>query len=318
MYRQNPLSLAGLLLLALLLPHGAAHASDILPPPERIGPHSYAWIGPYGPPTRDNRGFRMNLGFVVGEQAVAVIDSGYGPAMAEAMLQHIRRITDRPVRYVINTNSQPHRIMGNPVFRRQGARILAAETAVARMRDSGQQFAAAVARVLEQDPADIPVPRTPDELLSEPRTIDLGGQVRVTVRPVGHAHTAGSSIVEARPDGVVFAGDVLYRGRLLALLPVSRLEGWIASYDLLRDYPQATLFVPGHGEPGPLAAFEQPTYAYLTTLRDHMAAAAREWIGLDEAIDSLDQSDWRKLADFEALAGRNAHQAYLEFEGSDF
>lgn len=306
------------LLLLMLLPVLNAQAGDILPAPERVGPHSYAWIGPYGPPSRENHGFRMNLGFVVGEEAVAVIDSGYGPAMAEAMLAHIRRITDRPVRYVINTNSQPHRFMGNPVFRQQGARILAAEAAVERMQNSGGQFAATIARVLEQTPAAIPVPQPPDERITQPRTLDLGGPVRLRIRPVGHAHTAGSSIVEVEPDAVVFTGDLLYRGRLLSLLPVSRLQGWIAGYELLRRYPETTRFVPGHGEPGPLAAFEHPTYAYLTTLRDHMARAAEEWVGLNAAIDSLDQSDWQELANFEALAGPNAHQAYLEFEDSGF
>ena len=52
--------------------------ADTLPSPRQIASHSYAWIGPYGPPTKENRGFRMNLGFVIGDDAVAVIDGGYG------------------------------------------------------------------------------------------------------------------------------------------------------------------------------------------------------------------------------------------------
>ena len=86
---------------------------DSLPAPTQVSAHTWAWIGSYGPPTKENRGFRMNLGFVSGADSVAVIDSGYGDAMANAMLERIVQVTDRPVRYVINTNSQPHRILGN-------------------------------------------------------------------------------------------------------------------------------------------------------------------------------------------------------------
>lgn len=295
---------------------GASRASDHgpLPPPRAIADHAYAWIGPYGPPTKANRGFRMNLGFVVGPEAVAVIDSGYGPAMAEAIVRHIRTITDRPIRYVINTNSQPHRFMGNPVFRELGARTVAAQAAVPRMMQAGPRFAERIADILGMDPSQVPVPEAPDITVSERQELTLGGAVRITVVPVGHAHTAGSVVVEMEPDGIVYAGDVLYRGRLLALLPDSRLEGWITAYNRLRRYPDSTVFVPGHGDHGALSNFESSTYDYLVGLHRHMAEAVQEWTDLSDAIDGFDQSKWRDLANFDELARRNAHQAYLQLE----
>ncbi len=100
-----------------------ANGEGPLPQPREVGAHAYAWIGPYGPPTAENHGFRMNLGFVVGNEAVAVIDSGYGPRTAEAMIRQIRQITDQRIRYVINTNSQPHRIRGTDTADRKRARL---------------------------------------------------------------------------------------------------------------------------------------------------------------------------------------------------
>jgi len=88
------------------------------------------------------------------------------------------------------------------------------------------------------------------------------------VIPVGTAHTEGSLVVEVIEDRLVFAGGVLYGGRLLAVLPVSRTDGWIAAFEGLNAFGEAR-FVPGHGDVG-------------------------------------------ALADFDALAGRNAHQADLE------
>ena len=287
-----------------------------LPPPQQVAPHSYAWIGPYGPPSEENQGFRMNLGFVVGAGAVAVIDSGYGDDMASAMLDHIRDITDRPVRYVINTNSQPHRILGNGTFRRHGAEVLAANAAVPRITGEGLAMATTAEGILGLAKGSIQAPVAPDRALQEPTSLDLGG-VTLEVVPVGTAHTAGSLVVKVVEDQVVYAGDVLYGGRLLSVLPVSRLDGWIAAFDSLRSDANA-VFVPGHGVPGRLADFEQPTYAYLTTLKAHMDRAVDQGTELQEAIGSVDQAPWQQLADFDALAGRNAHQAYLEREAAAF
>jgi glyoxylase-like metal-dependent hydrolase (beta-lactamase superfamily II) len=305
----------GIAVVALFLPV-LAGAGDTLPEPIRVSEHAWAWIGPYGPPTRENQGFRMNLGFVVGDDAVAVIDSGYGDDMARAMLEQIRRITEQPVAYVINTDSQPHRILGNAAFRRKGATVLAAEEAAPRIADEGEAMARTAEEMTGAAPGAIQPPGSPERTVKQITQLSLGG-VTLNVVPVGTAHTAGSMVVEVVEDKVVYAGDVLYGGRLLAILPVSRVDAWITAFDRLRTFDNA-IFVPGHGEPAKLGEFEGSTYEYLTTLMTHMDEAIEQGVDLQSAIDSLDQSAWRHLADFDALAGRNAHQTYLEREVAAF
>lgn len=304
-----------LIVLLMILP-AFVYAGNNLPEPVRISEHSWAWIGPYGPPTKENQGFRMNLGFVVGGDAVAVIDSGYGYDMAHAMLDQIRRISDQPVRYVINSDSQPHRILGNEVFRQEGATIIAAEDAVPRIANEGEAMARTAEQIIGAAPGAIQIPGNPDRILTDYTQLDLGG-VTLKVIPVGTAHTPGSTIVEVVEDKVVYAGDVLYGGRMLSILPISRVDEWISAIDSLRMFDNV-IFVPGHGEPGKLGEFEALNYKYLTTLKAHMDKAIEEGIELQNAIDSLDQSEWQNLADFESLAGRNAHQTYLEREAAAF
>lgn len=307
--------LTSLFILALsLLPE--VGYSDILPPPQQITPHSYAWIGPYGPPTKENQGFRMNMGFVVGKDAVAVIDSGYSDAMAKTMLIQIQRITDRPVRYVINTNSQPHRILGNAVFKKHGATLIASIDAIPRIASEDASMARAAEDRLGLSREDIHAPPVPDRAVKDNTTLDLGG-VTLKVSPAGTAHTPGCLVIEVVEDKVIYAGDVLYGGRLLAVLPVSRVDGWINAFDALRAF-ENNVFVPGHGKPGKLVDFEHSTYEYLTTLKTHMNAAVDQGTDLQDAIRRLDQSPWRELADFDALSGRNAHQVYLEREAAAF
>lgn len=95
------------------------------------------------------------------------------------------------------------------------------------------------------------------------------------------------------------------------------MGGWITAFDKLRAFSEA-VFVPEHREPGGLAEFEKSTYEYLTALKTHMDEAVEQGTDLQEAIGSLDQSKWQHLADFDALAGRNAHQTYLEREAAVF
>ena len=245
-----------------------------------------------------------------------MIDSGYGDAMANAMLEQIGQVTDRPVRYVINTNSQPHRILGNATFRKGEAEVIAAAEAAPRIADEGASMAGTAERTLGLSPGSIQAPGAPERVLEDTTELDLGG-VTLEVIPVGTAYTAGSLIVEVVEDKVIFAGDVLYGGRMLAVLPVSRIDGWIAAFDRLRNF-ESVRFVPGHGELGEIADFEHPTYEYLTTLKMHMDDAVDEGIELQDAIGTLDQSPWQDLADWDALAGRNAHQTYLEREAAAF
>ncbi|HEY9097673.1 MAG TPA: MBL fold metallo-hydrolase [Thiobacillus sp.] len=297
----------------------ASQAAGWLPPPEHISPHVWAWIGPLEGPSQANRGYRMNLGFIQGKTAVAVIDSGYSPDMAHEMLRRIRAITPLPVRYVINTNSQPHRFMGNDVFRAAGAEIIASREAAARMASDGAGFATSVTQTLSLKAGSIAPPQAPDRLLDPGQStrLDLGGGVNVNVSHWGRAHTRGSMIAEVTPDQTVFAGDILYSERLLSVLPDSHVTQWIAAYDQLRSLP-AQRFVPGHGPAAPLSAFEHSTYRYLTALKSHMDQAVKNGIGPSDATSRFDASAWQMLTLFDELAGRNASLAYLEAEAEGF
>ena len=295
-----------------------ASAEDwILPAPQQLSAHVWAWIGPYGGPSKDNNGYRMNLAFVVGKDAVAVLDSGYGPAMAKDMLRHIRLITDRPVRYVINSNSQPHRFMGNGPFQAQGADLIAAAEALPRMMAGADGFARTIENTLELAAGSIAAPPAPQTLVEDRLTLALGG-VSLEVVAVGQAHTPGSLVVHIPQDTLVYAGDVLYGGRLLSLLSeVSDLEGWLQAWEHLETYGDAR-FLPGHGEPGPLSAFAHGNRDYLRALLDHMQAAVDAGTDMQAAIDAFDSSPWKALADFEELSGRNAHEAYRQREAAAF
>ena len=292
--------------------------SAILPAPRQVSAHAWAWVGPLEGPSKQNNGFRMNLGFVIGGESVAVIDTGYTAAMAEEMLSAVKRMTPLPIRYVINTNSQPHRFMGNDVFRTAGARVIAGAEAAARMAKDGGALTQGVATALELTDKP-PLPAPPDELIAEKQVgrIDLGGGVTLEITHVGRAHTSGSLVVRVLPDRTVFAGDVLYAERLLAVLPDSSVTGWISAFEQLGRI-DAAAFVPGHGPPGALAMFEHSTLAYLKAMKTHMDTAVKAGIDPSSATRTFDASPWAKLVNFTELSARNASLVFLECERDGF
>ncbi len=307
-----------IVLIVLILATGSsAQAENILPAPKKVSEHVYAWIGPLEGPNKENQGYRMNLAFVVGGEAVAIIDTGYTAAMAEEMITHIRKVTDLPIRYAVNTNSQPHRHFGNDVFRAAGAKILTSPEEAERMEDMGAMMAQVVQETLGLEEAEVRAPDAPDTLVEAPLSLDLGKGVVVKLIPVGGNHTPNSVIAEIETDKVVYAGDVLYDGRLLSILDSSNTGHWIEVFDGLRKFEGYT-FVPGHGRPAPLTSFEYPTYSYLKKIWSHMTKAIEDDVDLSQASRSFDQSEYEKLENFDELSGRNASRAYLQAEMASF
>jgi len=299
-----------------MLAFNLAASAAILPPPKQISAHVYAWIGPYSPPNKQNQGYRMNMAFVVGDHAVAVIDTGYSEAMAREMLQHIATVTKLPVKYAINSNSQPHRSMGNAVFRAHGATVIAHPEEAKRMAEQGGNFASGVEQALGLATGSVKPAAAPTRTIAAATDIDLGGVV-LKVKPFKAGHTPAPLVVHVPADKLVYAGDVLYAGRLLAVLPDSKVKSWIQAFDDLRAFGDAT-FIPGHGQPDKLKAFEFPTRAYLALLYNHMSKMIEAGVDLQTAIEKLDQSAYAKLEIFDELAGRNANLTYLEREAEFF
>ncbi|MCK4588010.1 MAG: MBL fold metallo-hydrolase, partial [Gammaproteobacteria bacterium] len=251
-----------------------------------------------------------------GSKAVAVLDTGYTEAMAEEMLAHIGKITDKPVKYAINTNSQPHRFMGNPAFRRARVEIIAHAKTAERMESSGGSFAGGIERILELKEGSVKIPQKPDRIINKDTTLDLGG-VNVILKNFGPAHTPAQLVAHIPADNIVYTGDALYGERLLSVQSVSNTQSWLAVFEKLKTFGKVT-FIPGHGQPGPLKDFDFSTRQYLNLLFTHMNKMVDEGIDVQDAINKLDQSKFSKLANFEELSGRNASWAYLEREQAAF
>lgn len=304
-----------LLLISLVVGTAYAGNNAILPKPQKISKHVYAWIGPHGGPSPANKGYRMNLAFVVGEDSVAVLDSGYYPKMAEDIIRHVKTITEKPIKYVINTNSQPDRFYGNAAFHKLGIKTYAHAKEIKRMQENANNYALMHEMVMKFKDAKLPEPA--QHAITKTARFDLGGGVVLDVSYYKAGHTPAPLVVSITSDNVVYAGDILYSGRMLAIVPGGSIKQWRETFDYLKKYKDA-IFIPGHGKPAKLSAFMKSTYEYLTLLDTHMSKMVEEGVDMQDAMSKLDQSNYAYLANYKQLAGKNANRAYQEAERASF
>jgi glyoxylase-like metal-dependent hydrolase (beta-lactamase superfamily II) len=217
---------------ALILAAAAATASPAFTVSE-VAPGVFAAIADPADPKAGG-----NAGFVIGSEAVLVVDAAGSPEGAERLLSEVRARTKLPIRFDVLTHFHSDHMGGSAVFAKAGAAVLAHENVRAWARREWQAELDAAAR------SRYAALRLPDLAYRDRVTVDLGGRtVEIFHRP---GHTGSDSLVAVPDAKILFGGDLVQR-RTIPGLAFSDTRAWIATLDeLLRKYGDWT-FVPGHG-----------------------------------------------------------------------
>jgi len=279
----------------------------------QVSPHAWFVQGGTGVASAANEGFNSNAGFVVTDAGVVVVDALGTPALGEALLEAIRRVTPQPVKRVILTHYHADHFYGVGAFKAAGAEVWAHEAAREYLT-SGEAERRREQRAQDLFPwvaPDMPIVR-PDRYLGEHTAFTLGG-VRFEVDHMGPAHSPEDLIVVLPGEGVIFAGDILFAGRI-PFVGEADSRAWLARIDaLLAMKPR--VMVTGHGaisrDPGHDLAL---TRDYLVYLREAMGRAVEDLTPFDEAYAKTDWSRFAKLPAFEAANRVNAYGTYLLME----
>lgn len=299
--------LASALLVSLTTPQAIALQLS----PIQVAPGVYAFIGETAGRTYANEGMNANTGFIVTKAGVVVVDSGPSYQVAKALHTEIRKITQQPVKYVINTGGQDHRWLGNGYFKQQGAQIIASRKALPDMQERGPMQLEGLKTELRDKIAGTAIVY-PDKLFDKNEVLKLGKD-EIHILFFHGGHTPGDAVVWLPKSRILFSGDQIYVDRILGVLPFSNSKNWLASFEeIVKLKPK--LIIPGHGYPCDLAKTQKDTGDYLKLLRTHMKKALEKGNNMQSAINSLDQSTYKYLENYDMLKGGNASRVYLEME----
>ncbi len=259
----------------------------------------------------ENLGHIANVGCVIGDAAVAVIDSGGSAMHGQQLRQGIRAITERPIRYVIATHVHPDHVFGHAAFLEDDPTFVGHEKLPGALQARGAFYLDNLKDELGERAAGTQV-IMPDLLIENEMTLDLGNRA-LALKAHPTAHTDNDLTVFDQRSGLLWAGDLLFMERCPVL--DGRLLGWL---ELLEGWQQvdAKAVVPGHG---PVSATWPDALAserrYLVRLRDEVRAFLANGGLLEDAVEALrfeeERGQWKL---FEHYHGRNVSAAYAELE----
>jgi cyclase len=268
--------------------------------------------GVYAAVSPDRSKAGSNAGFVVGDNGVVVIDTFQDVGPARDLLAEIRKVTNLPIRFVVNTHYHLDHTGGNAVFAEAGATILAHRNVRGWLRTENLKFFGATPK--PEDKTRVESLVLPDEVYSDAVDIYLGSRL-VQVRYM-LGHTGGDSVVIVPDANVVFGGDLIWQKHLPNLIDATTSD-WVKTLEkLLADHPSAT-FVSGHGDvatPQDVRDFHD----YLVTLRDEVGKAQAAGKSGQELVDTVSAPLKEKYSQlgFQGFLTRNIQQTAAELAGT--
>ena len=306
--------LAALILLANCMPapiKAAAMAdSDFVI--EDIGNGIYVHHGKHLDIDVGYQGDICNISFVVGSKGVAVIDTGGSFKTGTLLRNAIKKVTDKPILYVINTHVHPDHIFGNAAFNQDKPEFVGHEKLATAMQLRKEAYDKLNIKYMGDDAKGSEIVK-PTIQVKEPIDLDLGDR-KLTITPYPTAHTNSDISVIDSKTSTLFTGDLLFIARTPVL--EGDIKGLIAAIDTLKTYPVKQV-VPGHGPfTKDWVQALNNEQRYLNALLSDIRANIKAGKSMGEAMDTAAAGEKHKWLLFDIANRRNVNTLYpaLEFE----
>lgn len=276
-----------------------------------IAPGVHVHHGAIETPTPGNAGDVANIGFIVGEDAVAVIDAGGSRGVGEHLLAAVRRVTDKPIRWLILTHMHPDHVLGAEVFREAGARIVGHHKLERALANRAETYRDNFRRLIGERAYAGTRIVLPDEGVTQPREIDLGGRVLELI-PHPTAHTDNDMTVYDRQTSTWWVSDLVFSEHTPAL--DGSILGWIEVLSEMQARGAGRI-VPGHGAVSlPWPEGGEATLGYLLELASDVRTAIANGETMGAAMEHAGAEMAGDWALFEEYHRRNVSAAFQELE----
>ncbi|MCI0855533.1 MAG: MBL fold metallo-hydrolase [Chloroflexi bacterium] len=267
-----------------------------------VGTNAYAYV-------QEGGGMCVsNAGLIVGPDSCIVIDALFAPSMTQAFQAEIKRVTDKPVRLLVNTHHHIDHTLGNALF--PEAQIVShvnARAELARIGVSPLEHLRSIVPDLVAETEGVNT-RLANVTFEGTLTLNLGDR-EVRLQHLGRGHTIGDIIIMLPDEGIMYGGDLAFH-RVTPLAFDGHIGDWLAVCYRIADRSPKTI-VPGHGPVGDMAEFRKMS-GYLTTIRTQTKAAFDEGKTEEQALSEVDIGEYASWTEPDRLA-MNVARLFLEF-----
>jgi cyclase len=297
--------------------------------------------------------FDPNNVFIINDDDVIVVDSNASLAGTRELVGALRKLTDKPVRYVVNTHWHDDHTVGNQVWREAfpGVEFIAhastlrdrptvGETNRKQMLAGGKAYAERLRGLVEQGKSLAGTPLTDEErvnylgdvawleraiaeapnvkiilptLTVEDRLTLRRGKRTIDIRHLGRGHTAADLVVHLPAEGIVMTGDLV-----VWPVPLVGSTSYPAAYSATMEKLialRASVIIPGHGPVMRDDSYLRLTSRLLASLKDQTAAAVARGETLEQARRSVDLAEFRKMIAGDSMLRRILFGDYVSGAG---
>jgi glyoxylase-like metal-dependent hydrolase (beta-lactamase superfamily II) len=310
MYKEYLSNILYILLFFMLV---SSSYAEVTVTPIKVSAHCYYVQGEAGAASSANEGYMSNAGFVVTDAGVVVFDSLGTPVLAHKLVAAIKTVTSLPIKRVIVSHYHADHIYGLQVFKDMGVEIWA--------HNRGQEYlnSDAAAKLMVQRREDL-FPWVDensrlvaaDKWLGEETRFEMGG-LHFILHHVGPAHAPDDMVMFVQEDSVLYAGDIIFIGRI-PFVGDADSHSWLRAIDKLLEF-KPKYMITGHGTAShaPVADLVF-TRDYLKYLRKVMGQAVEDFVPFDEAYAKADWSKYEKMPAFGDANRDNAYNTFLLME----
>jgi glyoxylase-like metal-dependent hydrolase (beta-lactamase superfamily II) len=261
-----------------------------------------------------------NSGIIVGDDGVMVVDAQATPVMAKGVIERVRKVTDKPIKYVLLSHYHAVRVLGASAY--TDAEILASDATRNLIVERGKQdMDSEIGRFprLFRAVESIPGLTWPSITFGKYLSVWLGKR-EVRIQHLGRGHTAGDVVAYVPDANVVFSGD-LVEYHSACYCGDAHFADWPATLDRLAQM-KAQALVPGRGAalatPQKVAEGIDMTRDFLSTLYGSAKDSVAKGLSLKQAFDAARKAMDPKFASFaiyEHCLPFNVSRAYDEAKG---
>ena len=277
---------------------------------EEAAPGVYVHHGVHEDLDHGYHGDICNIGFIVGKTGVAIIDSGGSLAIGQRLRESVRKVTDLPILYVINTHVHPDHIFGNAAFLQDKPAFIGHANLAHAMELRKEAYLRNNAAWLGEAAAGSEIVK-PTQTVATTMELDLGERT-LLLAAFPAAHTNTDLTVLDQLSATLWTGDLLFVERTPSL--DGDIHGWLAAIEKLRTV-SALRAIPGHG---PVVSDWNLSLnnhqRYLETLLADIRASIKKGESMEQTMETAAASEKANWALFDIVNRRNVNLLYPKLE----
>jgi uncharacterized sulfatase len=274
--------------------------------PIQLSSNSYYFYGKEEYFSPENEGDIANSSFIITDNSVIVIDTGSSVLYAEQMKKEIEKITNKPIRYVINTHQHPDHFLGNNAFK--DAKIYASKFTANEISQNGELYIENLAQLLRTATNTTEI-KAPNQILKSTELVLDSYKLNILFLD---GHTKSDIVIYDGNTKILYPSDLVFNNRALAT-PHADMAKWVSALKKLEKI-NYNIAVPGHGVAFSSKEPIKENIEYLQFVDNTLIDGAKKGLNVFEILNQDAPNKINKFSVFKAEFERSVINMFPSYE----